>query len=304
MASPSSSTYPVIQPGASLIIAYQLQNAPVLLVGGGEVAAGRLFALLNAGALVTLVSPASGLSPETRFRIFEDGDTRARINYMDRVYAGEQDLEGMKMVLTAIDEAGLSHEIAAACRRRCIPVNVADVPPSCDFYFGSIVRRGPLQIMVSTQGKGPRIANRIRRAIEDVLPPEVGAALENVGVLRQELRKEAPGGGAVIQKRMSWMVDVCDKWSLAELATMDETARQRVLSGWSEGKAYSWSEVQDGWRGWLGRWVGKPRCPVKQSPDGKASRCPFILTSSGFLVGLAAAGALVASRTYMLQRRP
>ncbi|ORY57410.1 putative NAD(P)-binding-domain-containing protein [Leucosporidium creatinivorum] len=288
--------FPAIQPGASLIIAWQIKNKRALVVGGGAVAAGRLSALLNANALVTLVAPSSNLSPEVASRIADvslttpssEGATPS-LTYIDRVFAGESDLEGMEMVLTAIDEIGLSSRICEMCRTRRIPVNVADVPPECDFYFGSIVRRGPLQIMVSTGGKGPRIANRVRRAIEGTLPDRVGDAIESVGTLRSELRKVANGKDkATIERRMDWMVRVCDKWSLAELAEMDERMRQEVLDGWEDNVAKGYWDVNAGVLGKAASALGLGKCPARDSPDGKASRCPFVLTSSGFLLGLTA----------------
>jgi precorrin-2 dehydrogenase/sirohydrochlorin ferrochelatase len=77
------------------------------------------------------------------------------------------------------------------------------VPPECDFYFGSVHRDGPLQIMVSTNGNGPKLANIVRRQIAANLPNNIGAAIQRVGLLRKKLRKVAPN----IEegpKRMQW----------------------------------------------------------------------------------------------------
>ena len=107
------------------------------------------------------------------------------------------------MVLTAVDDPIASSEIYRLCHERRIPANIADVPPECDFYFGSVHRDGPLQIMVSTNGNGPKIANIVRRQIAAGLPENVGAAIQKVGLLRRKLRKIAP---AVEEspKRMQW----------------------------------------------------------------------------------------------------
>lgn len=301
---PTAETFPPIEPGASLVIAWQIKGKRTLIVGGGAVAAGRLSALLNANALVTLIAPSTNLSAEVRSRIADPTLTTAAegqtpsLTYLDRVFGGEEDLEGMEMVLTAIDEIGLSSRICTMCRERRIPVNVADVPPECDFYFGSIVRRGPLQIMVSTGGKGPRIANRVRRAIEDTLPEEVGEAIESVGKLRGELRKVASGKDtATIARRMDFMIRVCDKWSLAELAAMDERMREEVLDGWEDNIAKGYWDVNAGVLGKAASRLGVGKCPARDSPDGKASRCPFLLTSSGFLAGLSVG--VIATATLM-----
>jgi len=143
-----------------------------------------------------------------------------------------------QMIMTAIDDVAASRRIHAIARARRIPINCADMPPECDFYFGSQIRRGPLQVMVSTGGKGPKLANIIRRRLEDSLPDNVESAIERVGELRAALRKRAPGvGGKVGQQRMEWMVKVCETWSLAELGELDKQTIQFLLDeGWSRGQ--------------------------------------------------------------------
>ncbi|KAK4705354.1 precorrin-2 dehydrogenase / sirohydrochlorin ferrochelatase, partial [Phenoliferia sp. Uapishka_3] len=293
--------FPPIEPGASLILAWQVRGKRVLIIGGGAVAAGRLSALLAADAIVTLISPLDRLSPEVHQRIFVD---KLVPTYHDRNFLGVEDVEGYEMVLTAIDSPGLSSEICKMCRERRIAVNVADIPPECDFYFGSIVRRGPLQIMVSTNGKGPRIANRIRRQIERGLPDNVGEAIEVVGKLRGELRKIAPGKDvATIDRRMEWMIRVCDKWSMEELGNMDEEMRNKILDGWEDGVAKSYWNVKRGVGARFMSVLGLGRCPVAENPDGRVTRCPFVLTTSGFLMGAVTVGAVVAARWHFVTSR-
>ncbi|KAG8916729.1 Bifunctional dehydrogenase and ferrochelatase [Tulasnella sp. 408] len=112
-----------------------------------------------------------------------------------------------------------------------------------------MIRRGPLQVMVSTGGKGPKLANIIRRKMEDALPDNVGEAIERVGELRAELRKRAPGvGGRLGQKRMDWMTKVCETWSLDELGQLDEAAMEFLLDhGWDQkARVPSFEEVLKG----------------------------------------------------------
>jgi precorrin-2 dehydrogenase/sirohydrochlorin ferrochelatase len=138
------------------------------------------------------------------------------------------------MVLTAIDEVELSRDIATSCRARRIPVNVADDPSYCDFYFGSQIRQGPLQIMISTNGKSPKLANIIRKKVEESIPDGAGEAVEKVGLLREKLMVRAPGvGGEVSKRRMKWIVDLCTSWELDDLAGLDEGQIERLLDeGW------------------------------------------------------------------------
>ncbi|KAM3081200.1 Bifunctional dehydrogenase and ferrochelatase [Clarireedia jacksonii] len=107
------------------------------------------------------------------------------------------------MVLTAVDDPEASTQIWKLCKERKIAANIADVPPECDFYFGSVHRDGPLQVMVSTNGKGPRLANIVKRSIEANLPDNIGEAITKVGKLRQMLRKIAPEPEQG-PKRMAW----------------------------------------------------------------------------------------------------
>ncbi|GAA6042993.1 hypothetical protein JCM8097_003874 [Rhodosporidiobolus ruineniae] len=275
--------------------------ALVVLIGGGAVAASRLFHLLCAApARIRLIAPEEGVCEETLYRIRQAaGDEpgmpvgcKTEIEWVKREYAGEDDLEGATMVLTAIDSPGVSSAICASARRLKIPVNVADVPAECDFYFGSVLRRGALSVMVSTNGKGPRVAARIRRRLEKALPESVGVGIERVGELRKELRKVESGKGtAAIERRMEWMSRVSDRWSLAQLGEMDDRMLREVLEGWEAGEARGYWDVNRSSYLGMGRvlsWAsraGLDRCPVDRDPDERAGRCPFLLTTAGFVVG-------------------
>src|SRR5258706_4973230 len=123
-----------------------------------------------------------------------------------------------RVCFPAIDDNEESLQIWRDAKAANLTVNVAYVPPNCDFYFGSVVRRGPLQIMVSTNGRGPKLASLIKDKIEEALPDHIEAAIENAGKLRARLRERAPGvGGKLGQKRMKWVTDVCEAWSFAQL---------------------------------------------------------------------------------------
>lgn len=132
------------------------------------------------------------------------------------------------MVLTAIDDPIASSAIWKQCKAAKIAVNVADVPPECDFYFGSVHRDGPLQIMVSTNGNGPKIASIVRKQIAAGLPSNMGAAIQKVGTLRRKLRRVAPEQEEG-PKRMQWMSRVCEDWSLQDLCEMEEADMEALL---------------------------------------------------------------------------
>jgi precorrin-2 dehydrogenase/sirohydrochlorin ferrochelatase len=253
------------------MLAWRLAGRRVLLIGGGVVASGRLFFLLETGAHITIVSPAETLDPSIRYRI--DVSNAADITYHPRTYTLDDELnvKDFDMVMTAIDEVGLSAQICKKCRDAKTPVNVADVPPECDFYFGAQLRRGPLQIMVSTNGNGPKIAVLVKNQIESNLPPDVEDAIAGVGALRGDLRKRAPGtGGELGRKRMEWMIGTCDAWPLEEMGKLrDENIRRTVLDeGWEKGRRIVgaremgadglWGRMKRGIEGWevLGAGLG------------------------------------------------
>jgi precorrin-2 dehydrogenase / sirohydrochlorin ferrochelatase len=151
------------------------------------------------------------------------------------------------MVLTAIDDPAASTRIWKYCKKLKVPVNVADVPPECDFYFGSVHRDGPLQIMVSTNGSGPRIAARIRKEIAKMLPEGTGQSITKVGQLRMKLRKVAPGKTTEdIDKRMGWMSAVCDKWSTENFNGMDEEDMDHLIQSYGPGIVPSFEDLRLG----------------------------------------------------------
>ncbi|KAL8935746.1 MAG: hypothetical protein Q9216_005282 [Gyalolechia sp. 2 TL-2023] len=221
--------FPAVQGGGSLILAWQIKNKRVLVVGGGEVAAGRILNVLNADAKVTLVSPRDGLNEEVAYRV-----EKGQVDFVDRKFE-PSDLDGADMVLTAIDDPEASTEIWKLCKEKKVAANIADVPPECDFYFGSVHRDGPLQIMVSTNGNGPKLASIVRKQIAANLPANIGAAIQKVGTLRRKLRKVAPATEEG-PKRMQWMSKVCESWSLEDLVEMEEDDMEKLLGFYGPGE--------------------------------------------------------------------
>ncbi|KAF9181107.1 hypothetical protein BGZ51_005660 [Haplosporangium sp. Z 767] len=263
-----------IRPGASLILAWQIKQKHVVIIGGGFVAAGRLVNVLEADALVTMICPENEVLSETvrqhledhpentRLvrRSFQDSDLTTRFGEHTTHSEGAQDqaheqfkdkdsdTPAVDMVLSAIDDIPLSTHIYNLSKQLRIPVNIADVPPQCDFYFCSTHRDKSLQVAVSTSGKGPKLANLVRRHIADHLPNRVGEAIDQVGILRAKLRALAPGP-EVGPKRMQWMSRVCEEWKMENLATLEEKSMQIVLDGFKDNVVYSYEQVQQKLKG-------------------------------------------------------
>lgn len=166
---------------------------------------------------MTVICPASGLNPEVLHRKEQNEITHIDRNFIPSDLDESNDIS---MVLCAVDDPVASSEVYKLCKEKHIAANIADVPPECDFYFGSVHRDGPLQIMISTNGNGPKLANIVRRRIAANLPENVGDAVMKVGALRKKLRKVAPN----IEegpKRMQWYVNssVCIRRSYADAKT-------------------------------------------------------------------------------------
>jgi len=226
----------------NITASWQVRGKKVLVIGGGEVAAGRILNLLNADARVTLVSPREGLNPEVAYRVAQN-----QVIYHDKVFEpADLDDPEITMVLTAIDDPVASSQIWKLCKQKRIAANIADVPPECDFYFGSVHRDGPLQIMVSTNGNGPKMANIVRRRIADTLPPNIGAAIQQVGMLRRKLRVIAPGPEEG-SKRMQWMSKVCLQWSLEDLCEMQERDMETLVKSYKTNQVPSLVDVRGPW---------------------------------------------------------
>jgi len=168
----------------SYMAGLRLKRRDALVVGGGAVATQRVRALLAAGAAVTVVAPRIGAELLARL-------TAGEIVHHARLFA-PADLQGMAVVLVAIDDRVVSAAIARYARQRGAWVNVADRPELCDFYLPAIHRAGPVQVAVSTDGASPGLAARLRDEIRDALPADLPAAVENFAALRQQVRGEEP----------------------------------------------------------------------------------------------------------------
>lgn len=158
-----------------------LQDRPVVVIGGGEVALRKVEGLLEAGARVTLISPE--LHPGLA-RLAAQG----RVRHIGRGYR-PGDLEGYLLAFVATDDRAVNTRVAAEARQRRIWINAVDDPPNCDFIVPGIVRRGRLVVAVSTSGGSPAVARKLREELEGYLTEEYAQLLELAAEVRQELRE-------------------------------------------------------------------------------------------------------------------
>jgi precorrin-2 dehydrogenase/sirohydrochlorin ferrochelatase len=161
-------------------VVLDLRDRPCLVVGGGAVAEAKVEGLLFADARVTVVSPA--LSQR-----LASWATEGRIVYRQREY-DTSDLNGHQLIFSATDRRDVTLAVAADARQRGLWVNAADEPESCDFLLPSVLRRGRLQVAVSTGGASPALAARMRRDLESYFTPEYEDLVELAAEVRCLLR--------------------------------------------------------------------------------------------------------------------
>lgn len=153
-----------------------------LVVGGGFVALEKLEFLFKSSpnAQVTLVSPM--VREKTKAFISGKNVTVIKRKFSPRF------LRNKNIVVATTDSPKVNQRVYALCRKKNILVNVADNPPLCDFYMGGIVTKGNLKIAISTNGKSPTLAKRLRQWLEGFLPEETDALLEKLYVYRNSLK--------------------------------------------------------------------------------------------------------------------
>jgi siroheme synthase-like protein len=160
-----------------------LENIHTLLVGGGNVGLEKLTAMLsNAPA-----SKISVVAPMIREELKSFVKDYPNVTLIERSYV-KDDLLDKSIVICATDNPDLHKEIKRSANERGLLVNVADTPPLCDFYLGSIVQKGNLKIAISTNGKSPTIAKRIKEVLNEGISNNIDDLLESINKLRDTLK--------------------------------------------------------------------------------------------------------------------
>jgi siroheme synthase-like protein len=180
---------PAPSPSAPLLPVFvKLEGRPCLIVGAGAIALQKITSLLDCGANVTVIAPAA--REEVR-AMAEQG----RLHWIERPYS-QQDITGQHLVIAATSDPDVNHAVYSDAVAAGVLANAVDDPPFCDFYFGSVVRRGPLQIGISTAGESPALAQRLRHQLEALLDDATGPWLERLGALRRAVLATRPPGEA------------------------------------------------------------------------------------------------------------
>jgi siroheme synthase-like protein len=161
----------------------KLESLRLLIVGAGPVAAEKLTGVLNNAPETTIKLVAKDVSQGVADLIAN----RANIKFIQKEFESS-DLNDIDLVISAVNNLEKSAEIRAEAHKKGILVNVADTPDLCDFYLGSIVQKGCLKIAISTNGQSPTAAKRLKEMLNNALPDELDAMIENLHTIRNQLK--------------------------------------------------------------------------------------------------------------------
>jgi siroheme synthase-like protein len=165
-----------------LPIFIKLDTITILVVGGGNVALEKMTGIKKADPLARVKIVGKEIIDEI-IELIKDMPNIV----IDKKEFEISDLLNINLVISATDDRNTQVQIKKACEERGILCNVADTPDLCDFYLSSVVQKGNLKIAISTNGKSPTIAKRIKEVLEEVFPDEIEDVLQNINIIRKKI---------------------------------------------------------------------------------------------------------------------
>ncbi|KAI9716154.1 MAG: hypothetical protein M1812_005582 [Candelaria pacifica] len=250
----------------ALLTAHDATHHVHLIIGSNPLAAARCTRSLEVGASPKVIAPSDTDVHYGLMKRIEDGE----VEWIKRAFRdgdlselGRDEVDGVvdAVFVTLGGKNPLSTHISDLCRRLRIPVNVVDAPNLCTFTLLSTHSDGPLQIGITTSGKGCKLAARIRREIASTLPLNLGAAIERLGTVRRriweedhaaelsldlEAEEEETGQNSAFNRlvtpedrnaartrRMRWLSQICEYWPLRRLAVIDDEDVDAILRSYS-----------------------------------------------------------------------
>lgn len=161
----------------------KLENLSLLIIGGGRVSLEKLESVLGNSPETSIQLVAKDIIPEVRVL----QNQYPNITLHERPY-NENDFKNIDLAIVAVNDITLAAQIKEQAHQNNVLVNIADKPDLCDFYLGSIVKKGSLKIAISTNGKSPTIAKRLREIFAETIPDEIDHILDNMHNIRNQLK--------------------------------------------------------------------------------------------------------------------
>jgi siroheme synthase-like protein len=199
----------------------KLEELEVLLVGAGKVGLEKLTAILNNAPSSSVTVVATEISEAVR----KLAESYPRLKLIEKAFEPE-DLDDKEIVIVAVNDKTVSNYVRVLSKQKKLLVNVADTPELCDFYLGSIVDKGNLKIAISTNGKSPTIAKRMREQLNELIPDEIEDVLQNMHTIRQDLKG-----------------DFAEKVRQLDDLTKLLSAKQAKLDEVPEAKGKNWTKI-------------------------------------------------------------
>jgi uroporphyrin-III C-methyltransferase len=265
-----------MMPSPPLLTAQDCSGLIHLVIGSGPLAAARCAKSLEVGANPTILANPQAEIHYTLAKLVDEG----RVKWIQRDFK-DSDLEtlGRDEVDNVVDavfvttglKTLLSTHISSRCRRLRIPVNVVDAPNLCTFTLLTTHSDGPLQIGITTSGRGCKLASRIRREIVSSLPSNFGEAVDRLGTIRRRILEEDHAAefasdatpeiedediipnqkhtfNKLVQpadldpqiaknRRMRWLSQICEYWPLRRLAGITDSDISTILSAYTATKS-------------------------------------------------------------------
>jgi precorrin-2 dehydrogenase / sirohydrochlorin ferrochelatase len=192
--------YPTLERNNLFPVFLKLEELRTLIVGGGAVGLEKLTAILKSSpkarvAIVgeEIVDPIRAFAKQNR-----------NIRLVERAFR-IRDLHGNHIIILATDDKELHKRIHNQAKKRHVLLNIADTPELCDFYLGSVVTKGNIKVGISTNGKSPTMAKRIREFFEEVIPEETNELLDNM----QQIRDRVKGD---FQQKVKTLNEITSSW--------------------------------------------------------------------------------------------
>ncbi len=192
----------------------KLEYLSVLVVGGGNVGLEKLMAIINNSPAATIKLVAVTINDA----IIDAASNHTNIELIQRPFQ-KTDLDGIDVAIIAVNDPATSRTIRAVAKEKGKLVNVADQPDLCDFYLSSVVRKGNLKIAISTNGKSPTIAKRLKETFNELLPDKLDEVLTNMQGIRNQLKGDFA----------------------SKVNTLNEVTK--ILSSQPESKKQSWKQI-------------------------------------------------------------